>query len=342
MFHRWFTLVLIFLLASAVIPIPYYLEVPGSAENLKDFVKVNTKTDTYDGSFMLTTVGVVRARPLTAFLSLFFEDQELVSKKELMGSSNSEEYNKLQEYYMKSSENAAKQVALELAGKSYKMTYKGIYVMEVDEKSNFKNALEVGDTVYEVDNQAFKSSEEFMKYVKSKKVGDQVSIKYVRSGKKKEASGKLIRLDDKKAGIGIALVDNTAISTDQDISIDAGSIGGPSAGLMFTLETYSLLSQKDIRKGYNIAGTGTMSADGTVGRIGGIDKKIVAADKEGAEIFFAPDDEISADIKKEYPNLKTNYQEAVAKAKKIKTKMKIVPVKNVRDALDYLDKLKQK
>ncbi|MCK9906873.1 hypothetical protein MXD63_43635, partial [Frankia sp. Cpl3] len=98
----------------------------------------------------------------------------------------------------------------------------------------------------------------------------------------------------------------------------AQGIGGPSAGLMFTLEIYDQLNTElDVTRGYRVAGTGTISADGTVGRIGGINHKIVAADKAGAEIFFAPDDaegEIS------------NYQEAMATAKRIGTKMRVVPV----------------
>ena len=63
-------------------------------------------------------------------------------------------------------------------------------------------------------------------------------------------------------------------------------------------------------------------------------------DKAGVEIFFAPDDTISDDVKKEYPEIKTNYEEAKAAAKKLNSSMKIVPVKTVQDALDYLEKMK--
>ena len=50
---------------------------------------------------------------------------------------------------------------------------------------------------------------------------------------------------------------------------------------------------EDLTKGYLIAGTGEMNEDGTVGRIGGIEKKVVAAHEDGMEVFFAPDDEIT-------------------------------------------------
>ncbi|MFR3047322.1 MAG: S16 family serine protease, partial [Enterococcus faecium] len=112
------------------------------------------------------------------------------------------------------------------------------------------------------------------------------------------------------------------------------------AGLMFTLEIYEQVTGKNLRHGKQIAGTGTINSEGEVGRIGGIDKKVASADKAGVEIFFAPDDTISDDVKKEYPEIKTNYEEAKAAAKKLNSSMKIVPVKTVQEALDYLEKMK--
>ena len=85
-----------------------------------------------------------------------------------------------------------------------------------------------------------------------------------------------------------------------------------------------------------IAGTGSIDRDGNVGDIGGIDKKVVAAAKEGASIFFAPDNPVSEETKKTNPEAKTNYETAVEAAKTIKTDMKIVPVKTLQDAIDYL------
>ena len=106
-------------------------------------------------------------------------------------------------------------------------------------------------------------------------MNQKVTVQFIQDGKAKEATGKLIELPtDKKAGIGIGLTDHTEIDSSIPVSIEAGDIGGPSAGLMFTLQTYEQLSHKDLRKGHEIAGTGTMNSQGIVGRIGGIDKKL--------------------------------------------------------------------
>jgi PDZ domain-containing protein len=102
---------------------------------------------------------------------------------------------------------------------------------------------------------------------------------------------------------------------------------------MFSLEIYNQLTKGDLTSGYDIAGTGTMSDDGTVGPIGGIQQKIVAADKSGAEIFFAPNENGAAG---------SNYEDALIAAKDIDTDMKIVPVDNFEDAVAYLTKLNGK
>ena len=92
--------------------------------------------------------------------------------------------------------------------------------------------------------------------------------------------------------------------------------------------------------GRRYAGTGTINSEGEVGRIGGIDKKVASAAASNNKVFFAPDDEITKEMKKAQPGIKSNYEEAKAAAKELKTDMKIVPVKTVQDALDYLEKMK--
>ena len=82
----------------------------------------------------------------------------------------------------------------------------------------------------------------------------------------------------------------TEIQTDPSVRIDSAKIGGPSAGLMFSLEVLNRLMPEDLTRGYRIAGTGTISPDGQVGQIGGIEYKITAAAEKGAEPSFCPAD----------------------------------------------------
>ena len=77
------------------------------------------------------------------------------------------------------------------------------------------------------------------------------------------------------------------------VSINTQKIqGGPSAGMMFTLTLYNALSSKDLTGGRKIAGTGTISLDGTVGPIGGVKQKVAAADGNGRPILPLPGGEL--------------------------------------------------
>ena len=147
---------------------------------------------------------------------------------------------------------------------------------------------------------------------------------------------------DGRVGLGITFTESKAIKTDPKVNVKTEDIGGPSAGLMFTLEILNQLIDEDLTHGYNIAGTGEMNENGTVGRIGGIEKKVVAAHEEEMEIFFAPDDEITETMHKHNPDIVSNYEAAVKIAKELGTSMKIVPVKTIDDALNYLNALQLK
>ncbi len=334
-------IIALIVIGCVFIPLPYYIEQPGSTIDLKELITVNNQKDDRSGSFSLTSVGIRQASVVTAIKSKFSPFEDLVSEAELFGGATDEEYNQIQNYYMTSSQNAAIEQALKLAGRPYEFKFKGVYVMSVLPNSSFAGKISVGDTVTEVDGKTFESSQDFMDYVKNKTIGDEVTVRFLHNDETKEATGKLIELEtDKKAGIGITLVDHTEIASDDTIEFHVDNIGGPSAGLMFTLEIYEQLIDKDLRQGKNIAGTGTMDNDGNVGRIGGIDKKVASAVQAGVKVFFAPDDEITEDEKTYDPTIKSNYEEAKDALAKLDSDMVIVPVKTLKDAVDYLENMK--
>ena len=123
------------------------------------------------------------------------------------------------------------------------------------------------------------------------------------------------------------------VEVERDVRIKSGKIGGPSAGLMFALEMYDKLVDEDMTKGYNIAGTGEIDFEGNVLRIGGVDKKVVAADRNDIDIFFVPNENGRSD---------SNYVEAKETAEKIKSDMEIVPVDTFDDAIEFLENLEPK
>jgi len=90
------------------------------------------------------------------------------------------------------------------------------------------------------------------------------------------------------AVVGVVL--RTGFVFPTKVSINAGDVGGPSAGMMFSLAVYDKLTPGPLTGGADIAGTGTIDSAGTVGPIGGIQQKLVGARRGGAAWFLAPAD----------------------------------------------------
>jgi Lon-like protease len=334
-FLRSFFIAAVILLAGFFYYLPYYVTKPGMAKQLEPIIEVEGGYEE-TGDFMLTTVRMGRANIYSYLAAKVSKFQEIYPVEEIRREDETdEEYNVRQLHLMDTSKTAAIEVAYKKAGLPVDYEYRGVYVMNVLPGMPADGVLKAGDMITEVDNKQFKSSEEFISYVSGKKEGDTITLAYKRGGENKEAevSLKAFKDDPDKVGIGISLVDDKEIKVDPEVSLDTEEIGGPSAGLMFSLEIYNQLNKDDLTRGYQIAGTGTISADGTVGRIGGIEQKIVAADKAGAEIFLAPNENGAAG---------SNYSAAAKTAEEIGTDMKVVPINTFEEAVDYLTGLEPK
>jgi PDZ domain-containing protein len=207
--------------------------------------------------------------------------------------------------------------------------------------------LRAGDYILKADDLAIAERDQLLDYIKGKKAGDKIQITYKRGNVQKSDSIVLGTLPPDptisagpRPGLGVVPVDVRSVKADDEkkqVTVKAGDIGGPSAGLMFSLEIYNQLVPEDLTKGYRIAGTGTIDPLGHVGVIGGIQHKIVAADREKADIFFAPKDLVPKQGQKFSPILNTT--DAMAQAKKIHTKMKVVSIGSIDDAISYLKSL---
>ncbi|MER1955871.1 MAG: SepM family pheromone-processing serine protease [Solibacillus sp.] len=335
----------IVLMALSFYRLDYYITKPGGTYDVSDFLAVQQGDEDDEGAFYMTTVAMGQATPITYAMANFTDFYDVVKIADVrQEEEDDEEYNIRQLKYMTDSQFNATYVAFNRAGLDYQITYKGLYVLNVLAKGAADGVLKPGDEIVEADGQRIMSLETFHDIITPKTKGDQIRLVVKRNDKliDETLAIKEIPGGDGRYGIGITYSESKSIKTDPKVTVKTEDIGGPSAGLMFTLELLNQLIDQDITKGYEIAGTGEMLEDGTVGRIGGIEKKIVSADKEGIAIFFAPDDEITEAMLEYNPNIESNYQTAKKTAEKIKTDMKVVPVKTIDDALDYLETLQPK
>jgi len=339
--HQWRQVIGTLILAIAVLafffmPLPKYIEGPGEADNLKTFVKMPGHPDKDKGKYMITSVALAQARPATYLYAKMNSIYSIESVDAVTGGQSNATYDKVQNFYMQSAINESIYTAYKAAKKPVIRNYLGIYVLSVDQKSPFAKQLQVGDTVTKVNGRHFNSMVGYQQYIQRQKVGAKATITYRHNGKTHVATQKLMRLPTKKAGIGITLTDNVKVTAKPKVTVDAGNIGGPSGGLMFSLQIYTQATGQNLRHGKKVAGTGTIDANGNVGEIGGIDKKIVAAKRAGATVFFAPYVKPSKLLLKYEEQHMTNYQLAKKTAKKYAPNMKVVPVKSFDDAVHYL------
>lgn len=326
-------------------PLPFYIFMPGSAEVIAPMVTVKEQVGEDKGSFMLTTVQVSDSSVLRYLIALVHPYQEIQLKQDIFSPGESEEeYVERQEYVMLTSQSSAMQAAYAKAGVPYQIKSEGVMVLQTIEGMPAETVLHPGDMLLKVDDVTIQKRDDLLSYLKDKKAGTTVKLTYKHKDKETTADLVLALLPKdesgvERAGLGVSPADLLKVKADkpeQQIEIQPGEISGPSAGLMFSLEILNRLLPEDISKGHKIAGTGTIDEKGNVGPIGGIQHKIIAADKAGAEVFFAP-----KDITVEGRSI-TNYSDAVKRAEQIGTKMKIVSVGTMDDAIKYLKELPEK
>jgi PDZ domain-containing protein len=150
--------------------------------------------------------------------------------------------------------------------------------------------LRPGDEIVAVDGKKIKQVPEVSAVISAHKPGDTVKFTVRRGGKESPVEVGTVASPDKttagKPVVGVVLREKFQFPVTVKISV--GDVGGPSAGLMFSLGIYDKLTPQTITGGKFIAGTGTITPEGQVGPIGGIQQKMVAARDAGATVFLTP------------------------------------------------------
>ncbi|ULO05143.1 PDZ domain-containing protein [Paenibacillus sp. 19GGS1-52] len=310
---------------------PFIVYQPGSASEVAPMIKVENADPAEQGTFMMTTVSASYANVVLLAAALFNSNAEIIRKETRLGDKSEDEYAAEQVYYMSSSQSFAVQAAYHAANIPYEDVTEYLYVFSVPVESN-SGQFQPGDKIINVDAQAVTDPEALSALLSKRQVGEKVAVTLQRAGKELKEQVTLVEIKNKdntsvRPGLGVAIGAVQKVQAKEagkEVSFVDTDVGGPSAGLMFTMEIYNRLTPGDLTKGHRVAGTGTIDAEGNVGAIGGVKHKIVAADRKGAEIFFVP-------VK--------NYEEAKAKADKIGTTMKLVPVSTLSEALKYMQEL---
>jgi PDZ domain-containing protein len=281
-------------------PLPFVTYEPGSTLNVlgekdgQEIIQVTGhKTYRDDGELRMTTVMVstVAARmDLFTLMTAWVNPEDAVYPFEAVYQVDStpEQNREEGQVEMVTSQDAATAAAMRELG--YTVT-PVIEVAAVTPGTPADGKLEVRDILLEVGGIPIKSAEDVAKAVSEAPPGKPIPWKVRRGGK----DGKVVETEitptviDGHQRVGIRI--GTGYEFPFDVSVNiSDNIGGPSAGLMFSLGIYDTLTPGSLTGGDVVAGTGTIDEQGKVGPIGGIQQKIVGAREAGAELFLVPPD----------------------------------------------------
>lgn len=298
------------------IKLPYYVLAPGGTINITNRVD-NYKVDKgslnmlYVSEYELTPVLYLYAKVLN--WDIYNNNTRKLSDEDL------NDIKKRNTIMRDNSLDIAKIVAYNKAGKEIKITDSRNIIIATTKNSKFK----VGDIILRVDSTKCDNISDIKKIINNHDIGDEISFDIIRNNKEKRITSKVYKEKGNKV-VGVVIVSDYDYKLNPEVNIKfKNSESGSSGGLMLTLTIYSAISDIDIIKGRNIAGTGTIDVNGKVGSIDGIKYKIIGAYKNHMDIVLVPSD---------------NYEEAMMVNNKYQYHMNIVRVDSIEDAIEYLTK----
>ena len=157
-------------------------------------------------------------------------------------------------------------------------------------------ALAFGEGLVEIDGESVVTTRDALRLINSHEPGDEMAFT-VRTVDGDLRDGSLVlaeRPDDERTpedesgGPFVGIEVRPAYATPYEIDIDSGKVGGPSAGLAFTLAVIDLLTPGELTGGIEIAATGEVQDDGRIGQVGGVPQKTASVRDRGIELFLVP------------------------------------------------------
>ena len=293
-------IVVVLALVGSAMPVPYVALMPGPTSNTlgtndkgQPLIRIDgRKTYPDEGHLNFTTV-TYRGGPggridlFTALRGWLDSDTAIVPEETIFPKDESQkQVDEENTRQMQDSQQSAEAAALRELGITVPTR---VVVDGVQKGRPADGKLKPGDEITALDGAKVTSVSQVTGSMAKREIGAPATLTYTRGGKEEKATLKTVAdPTGKRAVVGVVLSDQYKFPFKIDISI--GDIGGPSAGLMFSLAIVDKLTPGPLTQGKFFAGTGTITPEGEVGPIGGIQQKMIAARKAGATVFLTPKD----------------------------------------------------
>lgn len=313
--------------AALTVEIGYFEFRPGSARPVAHLVAVEgVETHPPAGDIAFTTVSLRQSTLASYVFSWFDDDVQVVEQRQILGDRTPGENRQFNLQLMDTSKQDAIRVALLELGYEVPVSISGVVVVQIAEGSAADGVLDVGDTIVSIDGRELVSAGDVTEIMDGKRPGDVVTLA-VEPPDRSTVRTVPVTLgaaeDDPDQGlIGVSLQPR-----DPDyeypfpVDIQSGDVGGPSAGLAFSLALIDVLTPGELTGGSRVAVTGTIDAAGNVGPVGGAVQKTAVVRTEGYDVFLVPSSEYGAVVERAGDDLR------------------VIPVDTLGEALDALASL---
>lgn len=323
-----------------------FARVPAGAESVNARVSFGDLPDAAEryatsNDFFFVTVSEPPQSALSWFVGHEEESVRFLTETEKYGTASPSERRRISQQLMATSEQISQYVALDRAGYDVELVRGDVVVGEVlclegDRAACTRAApadrvLEVGDVLLEVDGDQIENVDDLGGTLEDRQPGDVVGVRLRRGERTQRVDVELISSKSVPAAqdepertlIGFVPVDTLSVELPFEVDIDTGAIGGPSAGVAFTLSLLDDLTPGDLTPGEDVAITGTINVDGSIGAIGGLPQKVEAVKQAGLDVFLVPASQSDLD-------------EATRVAG---DDVELIPVATLDDALEALERL---
>jgi len=301
----WFAvpglLLVMLFVGSGLVTTPYDAIAPGLAEPVAPLIHLpGGPAKRVKGQILLTTVEIGPVR-VPELVRDWLDPNVQLQKRQV--SPRKEQQQNVQE--MADSEQAAVVVALRRLGRAVDETGTGALVEVVYNGTPAAGRLKAGEVIVAIDGRPTLLEADAAGILRQHRPGDVVALTVDPGGGRPTRveqialTGHQVSLPQTSCasapgtttvallGVGLG-TRNDKVDLPERITIDPQGIGGPSAGLAFTLGIIAQLTSSDLSGGHKIAATGAISTDGTVGDVGGVPQKTVAVRRAGADLFIVP------------------------------------------------------
>jgi PDZ domain-containing protein len=287
-------------LGAILVPSNDYIFLPDRAHPVAPLVKVAGGRNPARGGVYFVDVIVRKASILERLFGGLHEGADIYPASAVNPpGTNDAQRQRIDVEDMQTSQQIAAAVALRAAGKKVVTDPTGAKIDAVEPGKPAVGKLEPDDVITAVDGKHVTSPNGVFAAMKGKRIGASVAFAIRRGTRSLVERMKTVRSDDgqNRAVVGVLLEPAVDIHLPIPVKIDAGGVGGPSAGLAFALEVLEKLG-RDVVHGHRVAATGELFADGAVGPIGGIKQKTIGAREAGVDAFLVPAGENARDARK--------------------------------------------